>query len=110
MIVESQFDLNEDQFTCGIMRRMHAEAIKRGGVPSKPGLIQDRSRPVGCAECEASYYLYYDREAEMRSTLCGILAAEIITARHPDHEQSIVLKIPEEVTETLKKKSSGSAK
>jgi hypothetical protein len=78
---------------------MYAEAVKCGGIPSKPGLIHDSSRAMTCAECDASYYLHYDPEAEMRSTLFSILAAEIITARHPDHEQSIVLELPEQVTE-----------
>jgi hypothetical protein len=89
------------------MQRMHVEAVKRGGIPSKRGLIHDRSRPVTCAECDASYYLYYDREAEMRSTLCSILAAEIITARHPNHKPSIVLELPVEITEASKKKLRG---
>jgi hypothetical protein len=62
-----------------------------------PGLIHDSSRAMTCAECDARYDLHYDLEAEMRSTLCSILAAEIITARHPDHEQSLVLELPEQV-------------
>ena len=76
---------------------MHAEAVKCGGIPSMPGLIYDSSRAMTCAECDASYHLYYDLDAEMRSTLCSILAAEIITARHPDHEPSLVLELPEQV-------------
>jgi hypothetical protein len=78
------------------MWRMHAEAVKCGGIPSMPGLIHDRSRAMTCAECDARYDLYYDLEAEMRFTLCSILAAEIITARHPDHEPSLVLELPEQ--------------
>lgn len=81
-----------------MMGRMHVEAVKPGGMPWKPGLIDDSSHAITCAECDATYYLHYDREAEMRSTPCSILAAEIITARHPDHEQSIVLELPERVT------------
>jgi hypothetical protein len=76
---------------------MHAEAVKCGGIPSMPGLIYDSSRAMTCAECDASYHLYYDLDAEMRSTLCSILATEIITARHPDHEPSLVLELPEQV-------------
>jgi hypothetical protein len=60
-----------------------------------PGLIHDSSRAISCAECNASYDLHYDLEAEMSSTLCSILAAEIITARHPDHEPTLVLELPE---------------
>ena len=87
------------------MPRMHIEAVKRGGVPSKPGLIHDSSRPITCAECDASYHLYYDREGQIRSTLSSILTAEIINARHPDHEERITLDLPVEMRETPKKKS-----
>jgi hypothetical protein len=79
------------------MWSVHAEAVKCGGIPSMPGLIHDGSRAITCAECHARYDLFYDLEAEMKSTLCSILAAEIITARHPDHEQSLVLELPEKV-------------
>jgi hypothetical protein len=82
---------------------MHAEAVRRGGIPSMPGLIHDSSRAISCAECNASYDLHYDLDAEMSSTLCSILAAEIITARHPDHEPSLVLELPEQGTEKSKK-------
>src|SRR5512141_3157676 len=76
---------------------MHAEAVQRGVIPSMPGLIHDSSRAISCAECNASYDLHYDLDAEMRSTLCSILAAEIITARHPDHEPSLILQLPQQV-------------
>lgn len=79
---------------------MHIEAVKRGGVPSKPGLIHDNGRPITCAECDVSYDLHYDREAETKFTLCSILAAEIISARHPDHEDRIALDLPVEMRET----------
>ncbi|HYL16218.1 MAG TPA: hypothetical protein VEV41_24510 [Terriglobales bacterium] len=92
------------ELPCGIMCRMYAEVVKRGGIPSKPGLIHESGRAMTCAECDASYYLHYDREAEERFTLCSILAAEIITARHPDHEQTIVLELPELITEESSKK------
>ena len=82
------------KFACDILWRMHAEAVKCGGIPSMPGLIHDSSRAMTCAECDASYHLHYDLDAEMSSTLCSILAAEIITARHPDHEQSLALELP----------------
>jgi hypothetical protein len=85
------------------MWRMHAEAVRRGGIPSMPGLIHDSSRAISCAECNASYDLHYDLDAEKSSTLCSILAAEIITARHPDHEPSFVLELPEQGTEKSKK-------
>ena len=83
------------------MWRMHAEAVRRGEIPSMPGLIHDDSRAITCAECNASYDLHYDFDAEMRSTLCSILAAEVITARHPDHEPSLVLELPEQGTEKM---------
>jgi len=68
------------------------------------GLIHDSSRAITCAECNASYDLHYDFDAEMRSTLCSILAAEIVTARHPDHEPSIVLELPEQGPDISTKK------
>ena len=86
---------------------MHIEAVKRGGVPSKPGLIHDRSRPLICAECDASYDLHYDREAESKSTVCSILAAEMISARHPDHEERIAVDIPLDQRQTPKRESRG---
>lgn len=86
---------------------MYIEAVKQGGVPSKPGLIHDSSRPLTCAECDASYHLHYDREAEAKSTVCSILAAEIISARHPDHEERIALDLPVEMRETTNEQSRG---
>jgi hypothetical protein len=78
---------------------MHAEAVRQGGVPSKPDLIHDASRVMTCDECEVAYFLYYDCDAEPTYTYCSILAAELITARHPDHEQVIVLELPEQTIE-----------
>ena len=82
--------------------RVYIEAVKRGGVPSRPGLIHDDSRPLACAECDAIYELHYDREAEAKSTLWSILAAEIISARHPNHEQRIAIDLPTNMRETSK--------
>jgi len=78
---------------------MYAEAVRQGGVPSKPDLIYDASRVMTCEECDAAYFLYCDRDAEPTFTYCSILAAELITARHPDHEQVIVLELPEQTIE-----------
>jgi hypothetical protein len=78
---------------------MHAEAVRQGGVPSKPDLIHDASRVMTCDECDVAYSLYYDRDAEPTYTYCSILAAELITARHPNHEQAIVLELPEQTIE-----------
>ena len=83
---------------------MHAEAVKQGGMPSKRGLIHDSSRAMTCDECGAEYFLYYDREAKMRFTFCSIMAAEIIPARHPDHEQVIVLELAEQIIDRSSKK------
>lgn len=83
---------------------MHAEAVRQGGVPSKPGLAHDASRAMTCDECGAAYFLYYDRDAEPKFTFCSILAAELITARHPDHEQVIVLDLPEQIAGELSEK------
>jgi hypothetical protein len=74
---------------------MHAEAVKYGSKPSKPGLIQDETRALTCDECNVKYRLYYDNEAAMSSTFCGILAREIITARHPNHGRHFVLEVPQ---------------
>lgn len=92
------------KFTCDIMWRMHAEAVKCGGTPSMLGLMHDSSRTMTCAECNASYHLHYDLDAEMRSTLFSLLAAELITARHPDHEQVLVLELSQRLTEESPKR------
>lgn len=83
---------------------MHAEAVKQGGIPSRLGLIQDSSRAMTCDECGAAYFLYYDSDAELRFTVCSILAAEIINARHPDHEQVVILELPEQTIDRSSKK------
>jgi len=70
---------------------MHAEAVKPDAMPSKRGLIEDMSRPVTCGECNVKYHLHYDKEAEAAVTFCSILADEIVTARHPDHNDNVVL-------------------
>ncbi len=70
---------------------MHAEAVRYGAMPSKPGLIQDESHPVTYAECNVNYRLHYDGDAKTSATFCSALADEIVTARHPDHSSSVVL-------------------
>jgi hypothetical protein len=70
---------------------MHAEAVRDDAIPSKQGLFRDESHPVKCSECTVVYLLHYDGEAEAALTFCGILAAEIVTARHPDHARNVVL-------------------
>jgi len=70
---------------------MHAEAVRDDAIPSKQGLFCDQSHPVKCSECNVAYLLHYDDEAEAALTFCGILAEEIVTARHPDHEGNVVL-------------------
>ena len=70
---------------------MHAEAVRDDATPSKPGLRVDPSHCVKCSECDVAYLLHYDEEAESLFTFCGILADEIVTARHPDHAPNVVL-------------------
>ena len=70
---------------------MHAEAVREDATPSKEGLFRDESHPVKCSECDANYLLHYDKEAEAAVTFCGILAEEIVAARHPDHAGNVVL-------------------
>ena len=70
---------------------MHAEAVRVDATPSKRGLLLDESHPVKCSECNVAYLLHYDVEAEAAFTFCGILADEIVTARHPDHADNVVL-------------------
>jgi hypothetical protein len=74
-----------------MMRRMHAEAVKVGACPSRIGLLGDAHRALNCQECSASYYLHYDRDAEVWFTHWSLLAQEIITARHPHHTDNVVL-------------------
>ena len=70
---------------------MHAEAVRDDAAPSKEGLFRDESHPVKCSECDVNYVLHYDNEAEAALTFCGILAEEVVTARHPDHADNVVL-------------------
>jgi len=70
---------------------MHAEAVKHGARPSKFGLMTDTQRVMSCAECDVCYRVYYDRDAEGSVTHWNLLALEIITARHPDHTDIVVL-------------------
>ena len=70
---------------------MHAEAVRDVAVPSKEGLFSDKSHLVKCSECNVQYVLHYDGEAEAALTFCSILAEEIVAARHPDHEDNVVL-------------------
>ncbi len=43
------------------------------------------------SECNVKYVLHYDSEAEAALTFCGILAEEIVAARHPDHAGNVAL-------------------
>jgi hypothetical protein len=70
---------------------MHAEAVRDDAIPSKQGLCRDESHRVKCSECNVEYVLHYDGQAEAALTFCGILAEEIVTARHPDHAGNVVL-------------------
>jgi hypothetical protein len=70
---------------------MHAEAVRNDAIPSTQGLLRDESHPVKCSECNVAYLLHHDDEAEAALTFCGILAEEIVTARHPDHARNVVL-------------------
>jgi hypothetical protein len=72
---------------------MHAEAVRYGATPSRPGLILEESRPATCSECDVNYHLYFDSEAAISATFYSILADEIITARHPDHNSNVALEL-----------------
>ena len=70
---------------------MHAEAVKLGARPSKFGLRSDAHRTMKCEECDVCYRVHYDGDAEGSVTHWSLLAQEIITARHPDHSDNVVL-------------------
>jgi hypothetical protein len=70
---------------------MHAEAVRDDAIPSRQGLRRDEGHPPKCSECDVRYVLHHDAEAEAVLTFCGILAEEIVTARHPDHAGNVVL-------------------
>ncbi len=70
---------------------MHAEAVKDGARPSKFGLISDAHCVLNCEACEVCYRVHYDSDAEGSVTHWSLLAQEIITARHPDHTDIVVL-------------------
>ena len=70
---------------------MHAEAVKDGARPSKFGLMSDAHRPMKPEECDVRYCLHRDSDAKGSATHWILLAQEIITARHPDHTDNVVL-------------------
>ena len=70
---------------------MHAEAVKDGARPSKFGLVRDAHHAMNCEECGVGYRVHYDRDAEGTATHWILLAQEIITARHPDHTDVVIL-------------------
>ena len=70
---------------------MHAEVVRDDAIPWQQGLFRDESHPVRCSECNVKYVLHYDSEAEAVLTFCGLLAQEIVAARHPDHAGYVVL-------------------
>jgi len=72
---------------------MHAEVVKYGAMPSKPGLKHDSRQVLTCGECGLKYRLHCDLEAEISFTLYSVLANEIITARHPHHGSNVVLEL-----------------
>jgi hypothetical protein len=74
---------------------MHAEAVKQGMDPSRPGLMTDVSHQLRCAECDTHYCLHYDKEAQSAFTFFAVLASEIIAARHPTHENHVFLEAGE---------------
>jgi hypothetical protein len=74
---------------------MHAEAVKRGMAPSRPGLMTDVRHQLRCAECDTHYCLHYDKEAEGAFTFLAVTASEIIAARHPTHESHVFLQARE---------------
>lgn len=80
-----------DSQTDGIIKGMHAEAVKVGARPSEIGLMHDARSALNCEECDARYYLHYDGDAEGSLTYWRVLAQEIITARHPHHRDNVVL-------------------
>jgi hypothetical protein len=70
---------------------MYAEAVRDDTTPSKPGLRVNQGHRVKCSECDVTYLLHYDDEADALFIFCSILADEIVTARHPDHAPNVVL-------------------
>jgi hypothetical protein len=70
---------------------MHAEAVKSRALPSKIGLMRDARTALNCEGCDACYYLHYDGDAVGSLTYSRLLAQEIITARHPNHTDIVVL-------------------
>jgi hypothetical protein len=70
---------------------MHAEAVKIGVRPSKLGLMSDAHHAMNCEECGVGYRVHYDSDAKGSATHWNLVAREIITARHPDHTDIVVL-------------------
>lgn len=53
--------------------------------------MHDARRVVICEECDACYQLHYDQDAKGSFTHWSLLAQEIVTARHPDHANNVIL-------------------
>ena len=66
---------------------MHAEAVRIAGCAQN--IRTDHL--LTCEECGVQYTLYCDKDAAVSFTHWSLLAQEIITARHPDHTQRVVL-------------------
>jgi hypothetical protein len=70
---------------------MHAEAVKLGARPSRFGLKSDAHCSIKCEACLVCYRVHYDLDAERLITHWNLVAQEVITARHPDHKDSVTL-------------------
>ena len=74
-----------------IIIEMHAEAVRFGARPSRFGLTSDAHYTIKCEACLVCYRVHYDPDAEGSVTHWSLVAQEVITARHPDHKDNVVL-------------------
>jgi hypothetical protein len=72
---------------------MYAEAVKHGAAPKRGALIRS-SDPHQCSECDATYHIHYDRDAENSFDEYSFAASEAINAEHP-HSDNIIPALPE---------------
>ena len=73
---------------------MYAEAVKHGATSKRGALIRS-SDPHQCSECDATYHIHYDRDAENSFDEHSFAASEAINAEHPNHSANIILTAPE---------------
>lgn len=67
------------------------EALRVTGCASTGRPEKAADQILTCEQCGVQYSLYCDNEAAVSFTCWSLLAQEIITARHPYHDDRVAL-------------------